>query len=60
MSDEEQGIPEVIETRFNPVDQPKKSNTGKIIGIIAVVLLCCCALVTAAVIYAGVWVWNTY
>jgi len=60
MSDEEQGIPEVIETPFTPVDQPKKSNAGKIIGIIVAILLCCCALITAAVIYAGVWVWNTY
>ena len=60
MAEEEQDIPEVIETPFIPVDQPKKSNTGKIIGIIVAILLCCCALITAAVIYAGVWVWNTY
>jgi len=60
MSEEEQGIPEVIETHFTSDDQPKKSKTGWIIGIIVVVLLCCCALVTAAVIYGGVWVWNNF
>ena len=60
MSEEEQGIPEVIETPFTPVDQPKKSKTGLIIGIIVAVVLCCCALVTAAVIYAGVWGWNNF
>ena len=31
--------------QFTPVEQPKKSNTGLIIGIVVVVLLCCCCLV---------------
>jgi hypothetical protein len=33
-----------------PVTQPKKSNTGMIIGIVVVVLLCCCCLVTVGVV----------
>jgi hypothetical protein len=34
--------------QFTPVEQPKKSNTGLIIGIVVVVLLCCCCLVVIA------------
>lgn len=28
-----------------PEEQPKKSNTGLIIGIVVVVLLCCCCVI---------------
>jgi len=30
-----------------PTEEPKKSNTGLIIGIVVVVLLCCCCAVGA-------------
>lgn len=70
MSEEEQIVPEIIETPVTPmtpmppIEEPKKSNAGKIIGIIAVIVLCCCALVSAAIIYffiyAGIWVWNNF
>jgi hypothetical protein len=33
-----------------PVEQPKKSNTGMIIGIVVIVLLCCCCLVIVGVV----------
>jgi hypothetical protein len=36
--------------QFTPVEQPKKSNTGLIIGIVVVVLLCCCCLVIGGVL----------
>jgi hypothetical protein len=28
----------------SPMEEPKKSNTGLIIGIVVVVLLCCCCV----------------
>ncbi len=31
-----------IETPITPLDQPKKSRTGLIIGIVILVVLCCC------------------
>ena len=36
--------------QFAPVEPPKKSNTGLIIGIVIVVLLCCCCLVVIGVL----------
>lgn len=32
-------------------EEPKKSNTGLIIGIVAAVLLCCCCPITMFVMY---------
>ena len=31
-----------IETPITPLDQPKKSRTGLIIGLVILVVLCCC------------------
>lgn len=36
--------------QFTPVEQPKKSNTPMIIGIVVAVLLCCCCLVIVGVV----------
>jgi hypothetical protein len=33
------------EMPVTPEEQPKKSNTGLIIGIVVVVLLCCCCAI---------------
>jgi hypothetical protein len=34
-----------------PLEQPKKNNTGIIIAVVVVVLLCCCCLVGSIVMY---------
>lgn len=34
--------------QFTPVEQPKKTNTWLIIGIVAVVLCCCCLVIVIA------------
>jgi CDP-diglyceride synthetase len=31
-----------VETPVIPVDEPKKSRTGLIVGIVILVILCCC------------------
>lgn len=31
-----------LESPITPVDEPKKSRTGLIIGIVILVILCCC------------------
>jgi hypothetical protein len=31
-----------VGTPITPVDEPKKSRTGLIIGIVIIVILCCC------------------
>ncbi len=36
-----------------PTEEPKKSNTGLIIGIVVVVLLCCCCAVGIGGWYFG-------
>jgi hypothetical protein len=47
--------------QFTPVEQPKKSNTGLIIGIVVAVLLCCCCLVIAGVfLFMGPAVGNVF
>jgi hypothetical protein len=47
--------------QFTPVEQPKKSNTGMIIGIVVAVLLCCCCLVIVSVfLFMGPAVNNVY
>ncbi len=52
----ESPVPQVI-----PVEQPKKSNTPLIIGIVVAVLLCCCCLVVLGVmLFMGSSVSNIY
>jgi hypothetical protein len=36
--------------QFTPVEQPKKSNTPLIIGIVVAVLLCCCCLAVVGIL----------
>jgi hypothetical protein len=42
-----QGEEIMNEMPVTPTEEPKKSNTGLIIGIVVVVLLCCCCAVGA-------------
>jgi hypothetical protein len=42
-----QGEEIMNEMPVTPTEEPKKSNTGLIIGIVVVVLLCCCCAVVA-------------
>jgi hypothetical protein len=47
--------------QVTPVDAPKKSNIGMIIGIVVVVLLCCCCLVIVGVVlFMGPTVGNVF
>jgi len=39
-----------VETSITPVDEPKKSKTGLIVGLVILVILCCCCG-TIAVFY---------
>lgn len=41
------------EMPVTPMDEPKKSNRGLIIGIVVAVLLCCCCLAVAAGLWFG-------
>lgn len=36
-----------FETPITPIDEPKRSRTGLIIGIIILVILCCCCGIIA-------------
>jgi len=38
------------EMPVTPMEEPKKSNRGLIIGIVVAVLLCCCCLAAAAAV----------
>jgi CDP-diglyceride synthetase len=44
---------DMSETPVAPAPEPKKGNTGLIIGIVVVVVLCCCCLVVVGGWYGG-------
>jgi hypothetical protein len=49
-----QGEEIMNEMPVTPSEEPKKSNTGIIIGVVVAVVLCCCCF--AAI--GGWWLWN--
>ena len=40
-----------FETPITPIDEPKKSRTGLIIGIVILVILCCCCIGFGIIMY---------